>query len=210
MFNDRVQQAISDMGLQYAEVVEEENKQLEAMAGPDARKLFREARIFREQANLLDTQACIAHDNKRRQQLYREASVAHKMADRYEEEARVIAHHGIKGQQWGVRRTKKQLASASKKASSEKSLKKKARSMSDEDLRANINRLKLEKEYVTLTQQANSRTKSRMQRGKEEMTKIAKQSTKNALTKHGTAIVTQGLTVAIKKASPSYQAPKIK
>ena len=79
------------------------------------------------------------------------------MSNEYE-----LTHWGIKGQRWGVRRTKAQLARARgsskksksedehedyKKAHSSKSVK----SMSDKELRERNNRLQAEKQYKSLT-----------------------------------------------------------
>lgn len=73
----------------------------------------------------------------------------------------ILAHYGIKGMKWGIRRTEAQLArargsslSATKKASSKSSSKPKTKSiseMSDEELRARVNRIRLENDYKSLT-----------------------------------------------------------
>lgn len=52
-----------------------------------------------------------------------------------------LEHAGVKGMKWG-RRKKKEAASVEKE---------KIKTMSDDELKAKINRLKLEKEYKTLT-----------------------------------------------------------
>ena len=53
--------------------------------------------------------------------------------------SKVIIHYGIKGMKWGVRKDRsKSKSSAVKK-------------MSDEDLRAAVNRLQLERQYDSLT-----------------------------------------------------------
>lgn len=89
----------------------------------------------------------------------------------------ILEHHGVKGQKWGVRRTPAQLGHATgkkrksasatvrknakarvavKKASKKKSTKPSAKSMTDEELRQAINRIKLEQEYKRLTPQTKS------------------------------------------------------
>lgn len=62
----------------------------------------------------------------------------------------IIEHYGVKGQKWGVRKSAGQISSArnKRKTSNPKS---KARSMSDAELKSKVERLRLEKEYVTIT-----------------------------------------------------------
>ena len=80
-----------------------------------------------------------------------------------------LKHHGVKGMRWGVRRSRKQLAKAAKyrekaeKAESKaggksdagsktkSSGKKKAKDMSDEELKTVLKRMEMEKKYNTLT-----------------------------------------------------------
>lgn len=62
-----------------------------------------------------------------------------------------LYHWGIKGQKWGVRRYQNKdgtLTSAGKKRSKRKN---DVKSMSDQELRANINRIQMEKQYKKLT-----------------------------------------------------------
>lgn len=248
MFNDKVTQAISEMGLGSLRIVEEP-RQPEPV-GPEAQKLNRQGNIYRNRANKLDNLAAIEHGHKRSQQLYREARACHDIADQYFEEAKVLSHYGRPGMKWGIRRTKKQLsanAAAKSKAKSdakikkagakaaakagakiEKStkkqlksgdkagtkaskLKKQARKMSDADLKKAVDRLQMEKKYSDLTSSANTKTKTRMQRGRGEIAKIAKQSASSAVQSHTTNIMKQALTVGIQKSSPrlkNYKPPK--
>lgn len=79
----------------------------------------------------------------------------------------VLAHYGIKGMKWGVRRTPEQLARArgkissllggskktstkTSKSSSGEGEKKKISDMSDDELRRVVNRLQLERQYNQL------------------------------------------------------------
>ena len=62
----------------------------------------------------------------------------------------IIEHYGVKGQKWGVRKSASQISSARNKrrASSPTS---KAKNLSDAELKSKVERLRLEKEYVTIT-----------------------------------------------------------
>jgi hypothetical protein len=98
---------------------------------------------------------------------------------------------------WGIRRSKKQLRAADKAGTSKGKLKKQARKLSDDDLKSRVNRLNLEKQYVKLNQEANAKTKTRMQRGKAEMAKIAKNSARKAVQTHSDAVVKAALDKSI-------------
>ena len=70
-----------------------------------------------------------------------------------------LAHHGIKGMKWGVRRTEKQLAKIRKRAEKEgwseeatKARSKSAKSMTTSELKEAIARLDMEKRYNDLRQ----------------------------------------------------------
>lgn len=61
-----------------------------------------------------------------------------------------LAHYGILGMKWGVRRTEAQLARARGK-SSNSSDNDSVKNMSDQELRSKINRIRMEQDYAKLT-----------------------------------------------------------
>lgn len=70
----------------------------------------------------------------------------------------ILAHYGIKGMKWGIRRTEAQLARARgervSKAPAKKAQKTKPISeMTNEELRSRIDRIRLENDYKSLTPQ---------------------------------------------------------
>jgi len=255
MFNDKVTQAIADRGLGSFHIVEESHQP--EPVGPEAQKLQRQGRVYSDRGDMLDNLAAIEHGYKRSAQLRREARVCHDLAERYFDEAKVLSHYGSKGMRWGVRRTKKQLASRSAaktqakaaKASAKAAgkikkgeakaaakagakiekqtkkqlkagdkagtkaakLKKQARKMSDSDLKKAVDRLQMEKKYSDLNTSASTKTKTRSQRGKKEVSTILKTGAKQAVQSHTTNIMKQALTIGIQKSSPrlkNYKPPK--
>lgn len=126
----------------------------------------------------------------------------------------VLAHHGIKGMKWGVRRTPEQLARASgrsiketagrdgdsgakKAASASTSASKKTLSdLSDDELRQRISRLELEKRYKDL-EKADVKPKST--RGRDFCVNVLETIGKNTLTNIGTQAANHILGEAINK-----------
>lgn len=124
----------------------------------------------------------------------------------------VLAHHGIKGMKWGVRRTPEQLARASgrpvrKPAGQDSSTKKNTPAststakktlsdLSDDELRQRISRLELEKRYKDL-EKADMKPKST--RGRDFCVNVLETIGKNTLTNIGTQAANHVLGEAINK-----------
>lgn len=77
----------------------------------------------------------------------------------YDNQDSTLQHFGILGMKWGVRRkrnkdgtyTKLSPSEINKQPKSRRSRRKALKTMSTEELRSRLNRLKMEKEYMTLT-----------------------------------------------------------
>lgn len=102
-----------------------------------------------------------------------------------------LTHYGVPGMKWGKRRSNKQLAEAAEKRA-------KLDSMSDDELKAKINRLKLEKEYTQLTS-------PQVAKGKNEVVKlladVGKQQARNYLNKQGEKMINELMDSSRKGAS---------
>lgn len=197
MFNDKVNQAIADRGLGSFQIIGEP-KQPEPL-GPEAQKLERLGRMYRDRGNMLDNRAAVEHGYKRTIQLRREARVCHDLADSYFEEVKVLSHYGRPGMKWGIRRSKKQLGADTKSGTSDKKLKKKAEKLSDTELKARVARMNLEKQYIKLNKEANAKTKSRIQRGAEEMARISKKAVTKAVQDQADTYAKDAVKKAIKE-----------
>lgn len=110
-----------------------------------------------------------------------------------------LAHHGILGMKWGIRRSKAQLQRASpsgKKSSSSDdsgdmknkgpSTKKTTKEMTDDELRKKISRLELEKRYKDLSK---SDEAAKVSKGKEFVVDVLEKSGKNIATQLSTYVI---------------------
>lgn len=121
-----------------------------------------------------------------------------------------LSHWGIKGQKWGVRRYQNKdgtLTSAGKKRR-RVNYATEAKSMSDQELRAQINRMNLEKRYASMTNPNNSRSNRLFDRtGKaasigSSTSKIVSDSYKlNDIDKPGAKLAGQGFNVVSRGAN---------
>ena len=80
-----------------------------------------------------------------------------------------LEHYGIKGMKWGVRKR-----SSSSSRSSADSVAKKAAKLSDVELRARVNRLNMEKQYVKLIAEKNQKPPTAIDRGAKYVGNIVK------------------------------------
>lgn len=120
-----------------------------------------------------------------------------------------LAHYGVLGMKWGVRRTPAQLARARGEkvpaAKSQKELKVKSPStkkksfseMSDDELKKEISRLQLEKTYKDLMRSVYPPKKSVSDYGKEIVTDILTNSAKNIGSQAVTYVMGKGVNKAL-------------
>lgn len=97
-----------------------------------------------------------------------------------------LKHYGKKGMKWGSRKSGSSSKAAKKKASARP----KAKSLSDDELRKVINRLQMEKQYNSLT------NNSRKAAGAEFAKSIGKNLVRNAVTAYGTKKIGDALTMS--------------
>lgn len=113
-----------------------------------------------------------------------------------------LAHYGILGMKWGVRRSEAQLARARGKKSSEEEnddykkahSSKSVKSMSDKELRERLNRLNMEQQYKKLTTPEKSA-------GRKAVEQIVGGSAKQLAINYTTKYMAKGIEAAIKAAT---------
>lgn len=111
------------------------------------------------------------------------------VAETSEKAIEFLAHHGVKGQKWGVRRKSKMVSKSSIPN---------IKSLSDEELRARVNRMQLEKQFNDLSTSSNRSFGSSGKKFAKEIIKdVGKQQTKRLVVEATTAIAA-GALVAIK------------
>lgn len=111
-----------------------------------------------------------------------------------------LAHYGIKGMRWGVRRTAEQLGRVAKKTAAknpreaQRQASKEAKTLSDKELRDRINRMNMEKQYSDLVKQQVERDRTALQEGQAEVARILGQKTKESIGNVYGKSLTYGLT----------------
>jgi hypothetical protein len=112
----------------------------------------------------------------------------------------VLAHYGIKGMKWGVRRTRAQIddsADVVKKKAVEAKLKSNRGStdaLSNEELKSLVNRLNLEQQYSNLT--SNDKTKSN---GKKFVSGMVENMARQQIQNAGNKIISYQVETALAK-----------
>lgn len=95
-----------------------------------------------------------------------------------------LAHFGIKGMKWGIRRYQNKDGSLTPAGKERYSADRDLKSLSDQELRDRISRLELEKRYKSLT--TSDADVKRTNRGKEFITSVLESSGRNVATQLAT------------------------
>lgn len=104
-----------------------------------------------------------------------------------------IAHYGVKGQKWGVRRDRKRVTASTTKTNSSTSPK----TMSDAQLKAVVNRMNMERNYQKLMAEQRLADRSSVEKGRDAVLSILQKSGQEAAKN----FVTSQMTQAIKNAA---------
>lgn len=121
------------------------------------------------------------------------------------DETAYLAHHGVKGMKWGVRKSRPSSGkkrrrgpiqiniNVGRKAKKEKSSKESIKGLTDQELLAKVNRLNLEKRYRELSSPQKSA-------GKQFVTEVISQSGKEVAKKYVTMGMNNSIESLLKKA----------
>lgn len=114
-----------------------------------------------------------------------------------------LAHYGVKGMKWGVRRKRK-----STRHKSEKQARKAARKMSDQELREKLNRLNMEQQYVRLT--TTKKGPSTISKGKSFVTSVVVSAARKSAKSYVSTEITKQLESVRKPGSSHLVGPAIR
>ena len=110
-----------------------------------------------------------------------------------------LAHAGVKGMKWGVRKSAKSTTSSKSTPKATKPQKEKAKDLSDTELRARINRLQMEQQYKQMTN-------SQKSAGQKFVTDVLQTAAKTAATQLATKAITSAASTAFSQAAASAPA----
>ena len=110
-----------------------------------------------------------------------------------------ISHYGIKGQKWGVRRTREQLARLAGPRVAERRASKEARGMDEATLQKKIKRLQMEKQYSELVKSQTARDQTAVEDGSLRVADVIYKSGTQAVGTVAGTIVAYGMIEGINK-----------